>query len=661
MKVDQDPVLICVVLYNRGPSGSLTLASLAELWPECQATLVIHNNGPTHLKDEDRAWLRQAFPLADVRVRETLSNSSLAEVYNHVIASSARAYAFLDQDSLLSAEYVQTLVASGSQDVIVPRIQTPGLARNPKYRGRVVSDDCTLEPFLGGLRTITSGLILGADFTRRFGKHFGKVFDERYRLYGVDTSFFLRLDKYSRIAPVSVAVSGTIRHSLSRLEKPEEGALAVFRATERGYDLGITLRNYFGRSSIANLIREALKTTLSRGGISWSAFVKGYLGGQHPLQDGGLPPDPLQEGRASDNVTFVEPKLDVYGGQHALIQRCIYLRDHTNLGFEIVHTTSSSRFYSTAVRAGLGKNIRLVGEKSHSRIFKLFAVAWHLGRSQPRIVHLDGFDSCYLACALKAVRLLRSYLIFTVRSDRYNHFKWWDKLLLSYVDELVTNSEYSRGQILKSLGRDALVHYSPIDLERILEEVRATESCVDSHGKVVVAYVGSIEPRKRVDFFIRVANIIASRSDRFVFHIYGQAKDKSGSELLSSSLKAVGAKALDRIIIKGYTPISVAIAETDILVCPFIDEPLGRVVPEFLYAGRRVIVADSGGLEEAGCGFAEVFTHNDEEACAEIIMRDVRAQRLEIMRNALRERFSPMSCGRLDYMLYNKALRISNE
>lgn len=647
--------IICVVLFDRRPQDSQTLQSLASLLDEANVSLFVHNNGPTRLDEHDQAWLRNHFPKISLAVRENLANISLAEVYNEVLEHPARAYAFFDHDSTVSPEYLQGLLTTQPYELVIPRIRTPGASRNPKWRGKVLTQDCSLESFQGGLRTITSGLALNAALVTGLRRTFGKVFDERYRLYGVDTSFFLRLDRFAKQNTVVVRVSGVIDHSLSRLEQVSDTSRR-FRATERGYDLGITLRNYPHIPTWASLVREIAKTVLLRGGVSWRAFVTGYVRGAHPSQS---PPKESSRHASSDlkrtQVTFIEPKSEVYGGQHALLQRCIYLKTHTDIAFEILHASSQSAFHKAAIAAGLASHVRVIRAPGNSAYaIRLLAIAWHLFRHRPAIIHLDGFDSCYVVCALKAVRALRSRIIFTVRSDRYHRFTVIDRFLLSYVDELITNSEYSRDQILRAAGMTARVHYSPIDLERILSEVREMDVRARQGSHVVVSYVGSIEPRKRLDFFIRVAALIASRDDRYVFHVYGEAKNEEGATYLSALEDAIGANLRNRVFFKGYKPIATAISSTDILLCPFVNEPLGRVVPEFLYCGREVVVSNSGGLAEAGRGFAHVYSQDSESECAEMVLAagTTRRQDISVLRKTLIERFSPASCGGLDCQLY---------
>ena len=70
---------------------------------------------------------------------------------------------------------------------------------------------------------------------------FGTVFDERYYLYGVDTTFFLRFNNLNCSDKARV-IKG-FNHSLSRLEI-ESSSNKRFRKVERSYDLGLTLRYY---------------------------------------------------------------------------------------------------------------------------------------------------------------------------------------------------------------------------------------------------------------------------------------------------------------------------------------------------------------------------------------------------------------------------------
>ncbi|WP_413691538.1 hypothetical protein [Psychromonas sp. KJ10-2] len=89
--------------------------------------------------------------------------------------------------------------------------------------------------------SIGSGLVIGRDVAAFVKKIYGDIFDERFYLYGVDTTFFLRVFNSNLSNRINI-ISG-FQHSLSRLQK-ESNEVKKFRCIERSYDKGLTIRFY---------------------------------------------------------------------------------------------------------------------------------------------------------------------------------------------------------------------------------------------------------------------------------------------------------------------------------------------------------------------------------------------------------------------------------
>ncbi|GHH51586.1 hypothetical protein GCM10009090_14150 [[Pseudomonas] boreopolis] len=201
---------------------------------------------------------------------------------------------------------------------------------------------------------------------------------------------------------------------------------------------------------------------------------------------------------------------------------------------------------------------------------------------------------------------------------------------------------------------NALVHYSPIDFEMLqikMDDVARRPK----DGRVVISYVGALEPRKNLAFFVEVAKKILDITDKYCFHIYGDAKDQESLHYVESLMQGLDSRTLSRLSFKGYVPVQEAIVETDILICPFNNEPLGRVVPEFLYFGKTVIVTDSGGLKEAGAGYAICYVHNSVSDCVEKVLNcSGPTKNIEIIRRKLTEVFAPQGVVVKDMTVYRE-------
>ncbi|MGH6753311.1 MAG: glycosyltransferase, partial [Bradyrhizobium sp.] len=284
-------------------------------------------------------------------------------------------------------------------------------------------------------------------------------------------------------------------------------------------------------------------------------------------------------------VAFVEPKSEVYGGQYALIHRCIYLKKK-KIGFSIIHPFAESKFAKAAAAEGLGEFLVLTGRKGGSAgyLAGIASLAYFLVRNNPKLLHLDGSDSCYLACFLKMCKLIDGKIVFTLRSERYHRFNWLDRMMLPHVDQIITNSDYSKQQIQLTFDRDVKVHYSPIDFDSIVRNSgQAIPKSDAAPRQAVISYVGSLEPRKNLAFFVDVAKFLRRSSDRYVFHVYGATKNKDQERYVESIVATLDDEDKQYIRFMGYVRIDQAITETDLLLCPYQNEPLGRVVPEFLY------------------------------------------------------------------------------
>ena len=230
-----------VLLYNKEVLDSSTLKTLLAsnvFFKNCN--LVIWNNGPKNIKlDNVESFKDKGF---DVTVVETIDNESLGVIYNEFVSMfCSDKYMILDDDSELNDMYLTQAIKSSSDCLTVPVIRMNGQVEGPRV------DNSLYKPELGligakKIMAIGSGLIIGDRFSNLIKKKYGNVFDERFYLYGVDSSFFHRLNKLRLINKVTV-ISG-LNHSLSRL-KNESEELREFRKLERTYDLALSIKYYF--------------------------------------------------------------------------------------------------------------------------------------------------------------------------------------------------------------------------------------------------------------------------------------------------------------------------------------------------------------------------------------------------------------------------------
>lgn len=269
--------VILILLYNKSISESETWLKLYKSSVDTSSvSLIVWNNGPSSISLEleylnENRW-------GSVELIQTLDNKPLSYIYNQVIERyPAERYVFLDDDSQLTETYLMAM-ASSNAGVAVPAILSHG-----EYRSPTVSGKFTPGPYQVTDKVIAIGSGIGVrhDIAQKIKNHYGDVFDSRFALYGVDTTFFLRL--YQLGLSDQVEMIDGFEHSLSRLES-ESQAMSRFRQVERAYDHGLTMRHYIPwRQAIFVIVKQALKLALGK--LTWLQFValcKAFKTGRHP-------------------------------------------------------------------------------------------------------------------------------------------------------------------------------------------------------------------------------------------------------------------------------------------------------------------------------------------------------------------------------------------
>ncbi|GAC1038243.1 hypothetical protein thsps117_30010 [Pseudomonas sp. No.117] len=244
--------LFLVVLYGLRPRDSATLRSLlaqplASL--PADSGLLVWNNGPQALDEAERQALLAAPGWTRVLITEDLGNPPLSRVYNQALQQDAERLVVLDQDTVVDGRYLQAL--SREAELLVPLVLGAGTIRYPHQHKAVVTEEGPLDP--QATVTISSGLCLTQGLAQRIAARHGDVFDERFALYGVDVSFFLRVQELAREEPVQLLCAGVLDHSLSELEA-ETPAQRRFRDIEKFY-VALLLRLHYKGASRGKVLR----------------------------------------------------------------------------------------------------------------------------------------------------------------------------------------------------------------------------------------------------------------------------------------------------------------------------------------------------------------------------------------------------------------------
>jgi len=278
---------ILVLLYNKEINQSSTLNSLINLESKYpNAKLVIWNNGPKKLGSLEHSALSESGYQVDIV--ETISNESLAVIYNRFMQENkAQKYILLDDDSELSDLFIQDSAASQPEHLSLPIITSKGKVQYPSIDRKRYSSSTELKAN-SKVTTIGSGLVIGKDVVNLFQQRFSNVFDERFYLYGVDTTFCLRLYQGGLVQHVKL-ISG-FEHSLSKLEN-ESTKMARFRRIERSYERGLKLKYYVPRNKAIFLLLKTGTSVLKRlcvgkrYQVSFIYVLKAFLSGKHYRSD----------------------------------------------------------------------------------------------------------------------------------------------------------------------------------------------------------------------------------------------------------------------------------------------------------------------------------------------------------------------------------------
>ncbi|PKG37971.1 hypothetical protein [Psychromonas sp. Urea-02u-13] len=276
---------ILVVLYNTSIGESSTLNSLLNLMvSDFKIKLVIWNNGPKSIvKLLDSC---ETFTGFDMSITETLHNESLSKIYNSFVDSGdAHNYLILDHDSVLSQSYIDAALHSSTNQVSVPVIICSDIIRAPFVNKLAYNQEMTITNS-DCIISIGSGLVINKSVINEMRLQYGKVFDERFYLYGVDTTFFKRLNNFTDKELFNINILPPIVHSLSRYETEESG-ISNFRIVERSYDFGLSLRYYTAVYMVVPVILKSLFTSLNdkinhkKSVYDFKIVIKAYFTGKH--------------------------------------------------------------------------------------------------------------------------------------------------------------------------------------------------------------------------------------------------------------------------------------------------------------------------------------------------------------------------------------------
>ena len=127
-------------------------------------------------------------------------------------------------------------------------------------------------------RAIGSGITLTRGTLDLISKRYNTPFDENFVFYGLDSTFFFRLQKLELTSIVKPL--GQLKHSLSMFENKSPKA-SSFRKLERSYDLGLCLRYCPTAKLLTYNLKVILRATFTESLIDPATVIKAFQTGKH--------------------------------------------------------------------------------------------------------------------------------------------------------------------------------------------------------------------------------------------------------------------------------------------------------------------------------------------------------------------------------------------
>ena len=216
------------------------------------------------------------------------------------------------------------------------------------------------------------------------------------------------------------------------------------------------------------------------------------------------------------------------------------------------------------------------------------------------------------------VKLLRKHKIDIVHTnENYTHYQWSlaakisgckvvlhkrntdnskkMKLFLLLADKVVSISEFIHNKLPARVKEKSCMVYNPFNFDpQKFDQSNIYKKIKEKKKRFkIVGFVSNFSDRKRVLFFVKVAKVLSEKTDNFFFVMLGR-------NILS---KIREDKETSRIIKRIYAPGFINDPENliklfDVIVCPAINEPFGRVLIESLNLKIPIVASNSGAHKE---------------------------------------------------------------
>lgn len=223
--------------------------------------------------------------------------------------------------------------------------------------------------------------------------------------------------------------------------------------------------------------------------------------------------------------------------------------------------------------------------------------------TDPEIVYANTFLMALAAAFLKRRHHFR--LVHAVMSSlAYANHGRLDGYVIRRCDGVLFNSEFTRQSFQNLLAGNPTpdaINYSLVPDPRsglaTADKIDELRSQLRGAREFAIGFVGRIVPRKRVEDFVHLAELLNANSPRVRCVILGDGDHADPYfQDIARRATALGANAFQML---GHrSGIMDWIAALDVLVLPTDGESFGRVVVEAGYVGTPVVATRPGGPEE---------------------------------------------------------------
>ncbi|AVN20008.1 glycosyltransferase [Acinetobacter pittii] len=246
--MNNNKIALVVIVYGKALEDALTIQSLLDFERKLDHLLIV-NNGPRVIDENSAVLSALAQKHHHVVLENQVQNKPLSWIYNDFIQQyDADYYVLFDDDTEINIEYQNILFTAQDIDIELPKIisMSDKVQYYPLVDGVIEQKDGIISN-AKEVFSIGSGLVISKGVKQYFIENKMELFDSHFALYGVDFSFFRKINRIKQKSKVfNISSRSYINHSLSRAEKETN----AWRDKERLYDLVLTLKYYYSYAEL---------------------------------------------------------------------------------------------------------------------------------------------------------------------------------------------------------------------------------------------------------------------------------------------------------------------------------------------------------------------------------------------------------------------------